>query len=62
MQHLESLLNARNVPYMVVLLSEIFPSKLELFPDIDVYATLSLSLCGYYSLVCVRACVRVALG
>jgi diphthamide synthase subunit DPH2 len=51
MQHLESLLNARNVPYMVVLLSEIFPAKLELFPDIDVYAFLSLSVC-----VCVCAC------
>jgi diphthamide biosynthesis enzyme Dph1/Dph2-like protein len=39
---LESLLNARNVPYMVVLLSEIFPAKLELFPEIDVYVLLAL--------------------
>lgn len=41
LRHLESLLNARNVPYMVVLLSEIFPAKLELFPDIDVWVQIA---------------------
>jgi diphthamide synthase subunit DPH2 len=34
-QHVESILQAKNKEYIVVLLSEIFPSKLELFDDID---------------------------
>jgi hypothetical protein len=39
---------------MVVLLSEIFPAKLELFPEIDVYVLL-LALLEH---VCVCVCVR----
>lgn len=35
-QHLESRLRALGRPYVRVLLSEIFPSKLKLFPEVDV--------------------------
>jgi len=41
LRHLESLLRAHGLPYMIVLLSEIFPSKLELFPDIDVWVQIA---------------------
>ena len=34
-QHLESRLHALGRPFVRVLLSEIFPSKLRLFPDVD---------------------------
>lgn len=34
-QHLESRLRALGRPFVRVLLSEIFPSKLRLFPDVD---------------------------
>ncbi|NWT93139.1 DPH1 synthase, partial [Urocynchramus pylzowi] len=37
LQHLESRLRALGRPYMRVLLSEIFPSKLKLFPEVDVW-------------------------
>lgn len=36
LQHLESRLRALGRPYVRVLLSEIFPSKLKLFPEVDV--------------------------
>lgn len=35
LQHLESRLRALGRPFVRVLLSEIFPSKLRLFPDVD---------------------------
>ncbi|XP_015685142.1 2-(3-amino-3-carboxypropyl)histidine synthase subunit 1-like, partial [Protobothrops mucrosquamatus] len=35
LQHLESSLQAAGRPYVRLLLSEIFPSKLELFPDVE---------------------------
>lgn len=35
-QHLELRLRALGWPYVRVLLSEIFPSKLKLFPEVDV--------------------------
>lgn len=35
-QHLELRLRALGRPYVRVLLSEIFPSKLKLFPEVDV--------------------------
>uniref|UniRef100_A0A8B9Q379 2-(3-amino-3-carboxypropyl)histidine synthase subunit 1 n=1 Tax=Apteryx owenii TaxID=8824 RepID=A0A8B9Q379_APTOW len=37
LQHLESRLRALGRPYVRVLLSEIFPSKLQLFPDVDAW-------------------------
>ncbi|XP_068066516.1 2-(3-amino-3-carboxypropyl)histidine synthase subunit 1 isoform X2 [Anomalospiza imberbis] len=37
LQHLESRLRALGRPYVRVLLSEIFPSKLKLFPQVDVW-------------------------
>jgi len=37
LKHLESVLRARGISYIVVLLSEIFPSKLDLFDDIDAW-------------------------
>ncbi|XP_071303851.1 2-(3-amino-3-carboxypropyl)histidine synthase subunit 1 isoform X2 [Agelaius tricolor] len=37
LQHLESRLRALGRPYVRVLLSEIFPSKLKLFPEVDVW-------------------------
>jgi len=37
------LLKEKNIPYVVVLLSEIFPSKLALFPDVEAYGFLSSS-------------------
>uniref|UniRef100_A0A8C3U969 2-(3-amino-3-carboxypropyl)histidine synthase subunit 1 n=1 Tax=Catharus ustulatus TaxID=91951 RepID=A0A8C3U969_CATUS len=43
LQHLELRLRALGRPYVRVLLSEIFPSKLKLFPEVD------LPLCGHHS-------------
>ncbi|XP_061219413.1 2-(3-amino-3-carboxypropyl)histidine synthase subunit 1 [Neopsephotus bourkii] len=37
LQHLESRLHALGRPFIRVLLSEIFPSKLQLFPDVDAW-------------------------
>ncbi|XP_054250352.1 2-(3-amino-3-carboxypropyl)histidine synthase subunit 1 [Indicator indicator] len=37
LQHLESRLSALGRPFVRVLLSEIFPSKLQLFPDVDAW-------------------------
>uniref|UniRef100_A0A7M4FCA5 2-(3-amino-3-carboxypropyl)histidine synthase subunit 1 n=1 Tax=Crocodylus porosus TaxID=8502 RepID=A0A7M4FCA5_CROPO len=37
LQHLESRLQALGLPFVRVLLSEIFPSKLQLFPDVDAW-------------------------
>ncbi|KAG6928564.1 diphthamide biosynthesis 1, partial [Chelydra serpentina] len=37
LQHLEARLQALGLPFVRVLLSEIFPSKLQLFPDVDVW-------------------------
>ncbi|XP_062448564.1 2-(3-amino-3-carboxypropyl)histidine synthase subunit 1 [Rhea pennata] len=37
LQHLESRLRALGRPFVRVLLSEIFPSKLQLFPDVDAW-------------------------
>ena len=37
-QRLESLLQERHLPYVTLLLSEIFPGKLALFRDVDAYA------------------------
>ncbi|XP_061326040.1 2-(3-amino-3-carboxypropyl)histidine synthase subunit 1 isoform X1 [Pezoporus flaviventris] len=37
LQHLESRLHALGRPFVRVLLSEIFPSKLQLFPDVDAW-------------------------
>ncbi|XP_063150898.1 2-(3-amino-3-carboxypropyl)histidine synthase subunit 1 [Candoia aspera] len=37
LQHLESSLQAAGHPYVRLLLSEIFPSKLQLFPDVEVW-------------------------
>jgi len=36
-RRLESLLKAKNIPYVVVLLSEIFPAKLALFSDVEAW-------------------------
>ena len=35
LEHIESLIKSKNMEYITVLLSEIFPSKLDLFVDID---------------------------
>ncbi|KAB1264972.1 2-histidine synthase subunit 1 [Camelus dromedarius] len=37
LEHLESRLQALGLPFMRLLLSEIFPSKLSLFPEVDVW-------------------------
>ncbi|KAI9203246.1 putative diphthamide synthesis protein-domain-containing protein [Polychytrium aggregatum] len=37
LEHLESQLVSRRIPYVTVLLSEIFPSKLAQFPNVDVW-------------------------
>ncbi|XP_050785686.1 2-(3-amino-3-carboxypropyl)histidine synthase subunit 1 [Gopherus flavomarginatus] len=37
LQHLEGRLQALGLPFIRVLLSEIFPSKLQLFPDVDAW-------------------------
>jgi len=37
LQHIEQRLQEKRVPYVVVLLSEIFPSKLALFKDVDAW-------------------------
>jgi len=37
METLEASLQAKKLPYVVVLLSEISPSKLALFPDVDAW-------------------------
>ncbi|XP_024050133.1 2-(3-amino-3-carboxypropyl)histidine synthase subunit 1 [Terrapene carolina triunguis] len=37
LQHLEGRLQALGLPFVRVLLSEIFPSKLQLFPDVDAW-------------------------
>uniref|UniRef100_A0A7S4IJV5 2-(3-amino-3-carboxypropyl)histidine synthase subunit 1 n=1 Tax=Vannella robusta TaxID=1487602 RepID=A0A7S4IJV5_9EUKA len=37
LKHIEELLSAQNVNYSVVLLSEVFPSKLDLFSDVDAW-------------------------
>ncbi|CAG8556107.1 7926_t:CDS:10, partial [Paraglomus brasilianum] len=37
MEHLEERLNSKNIPYVCVLLSEIFPDKLTQFTDIDAW-------------------------
>jgi 2-(3-amino-3-carboxypropyl)histidine synthase len=41
LNHLEELLTARNIPFVVVLLSEIFPSKLALFNDVDAWVQIA---------------------
>lgn len=38
-QHLESRLQALGLPFVRLLLSEIFPSKLSLLPEVDVYVS-----------------------
>ena len=37
LEHLEELMQAKGIPYTVVLLSEIFPQKLGMFDDIEAY-------------------------
>lgn len=37
MERLEALLKSKNMPYFVILLSEVFPDKLKLMPDVDAY-------------------------
>ncbi|XP_042298660.1 LOW QUALITY PROTEIN: 2-(3-amino-3-carboxypropyl)histidine synthase subunit 1 [Sceloporus undulatus] len=41
LQHLESCLQALGRPYIRVLLSEIFPGKLELFPDVEAWVQIA---------------------
>jgi 2-(3-amino-3-carboxypropyl)histidine synthase len=41
LSHLEQLLTERGIPFIVVLLSEIFPSKLALFNDVDAWVQIA---------------------
>lgn len=43
LSHIESLLRKRGTPYIVLLLSEIFPSKLQQFGDVEAYVFCPLS-------------------
>ncbi|KAL0485255.1 diphthamide biosynthesis protein [Acrasis kona] len=41
LSHLEDLLNEKKIPFVVVLLSEIFPSKLAMFGDVDAWVQIA---------------------
>eukprot|EP01094_Clydonella_sp_ATCC50884_P016052 TRINITY_DN2674_c0_g4_i3.p1 TRINITY_DN2674_c0_g4~~TRINITY_DN2674_c0_g4_i3.p1 ORF type:complete len:228 (-),score=47.50 TRINITY_DN2674_c0_g4_i3:192-875(-) len=41
LRHIEHLLAARNTPYIIVLLSEIFPAKLDLMSDVDCWVQIA---------------------
>jgi 2-(3-amino-3-carboxypropyl)histidine synthase len=41
LQHLQGILAARGTPYMTLLLSEIFPGKLELFSDVEAWVQIA---------------------
>lgn len=41
LHHLENLLQERKIPYVVVLLSEIFPSKLSMFKDVNIWVQIA---------------------
>jgi 2-(3-amino-3-carboxypropyl)histidine synthase len=41
LEHLEGLLKARGIPYIILLLSEIFPAKLAMFEDVEAWAQIA---------------------